>query len=105
VIYLIVGVGPISVSDAFAKLVPDGCAPHEILGFPNSEEQPIGANDSGRIQFFENGVITLRDGEGEMWVRPRSDLAPVIYVDLRDSEPDILTNIPPEPEDDGFVDD
>ena len=105
VIYLIAGVGPISVSDAFAKLVTDGCAPHEVLGFPTSEEQPIGANDSGRIQFFENGVITLRDGNGEMWVRPRSDLAPVIYVDLRDSESDILTNIPPEPEDDGFVDD
>jgi len=82
VIYLIAGVGPISVSDAFAKLVPDGCAPHEVLGFPTSGEQPIGANDSGRIQFFENGVITLRDGNREMWVRPRSDLAPVIYVDL-----------------------
>jgi hypothetical protein len=104
-IYLIAGVGPISVSDAFAKLVPDGCAPHEVLGFPTSQEQPIGANDSGRIQFFENGVITLRDGNGEMWVRPHSDLAPVIYVDLRDSEPDIWTNVPPEPEDDGFVDD
>lgn len=104
-VYSIVGVGPISVSDAIAKLVPDGCAPHEVLGFPTSEEQPIGANDPGRIQFFENGVITLRDGNDEMWMRSRSELAPVIYVDHRAGEPDFLLNIPPEPEDDGFVDD
>jgi hypothetical protein len=94
---------PIAVSDAFAKLLPDGCAPHEVLGFPASEEQPIGASESGRIQFFENGVITLQDGHGEMWVRPQSDLAPVIYVDHRASEPDFLLNIPDEPEDDGFL--
>jgi hypothetical protein len=104
-IYRELGTNPISVSDEFAKLVPDGCAPHEVIGFPSSEEEPIGASESGRIQFFKNGVITLRDGNGEMWVHPQSDLAPVIYVDLRDSEPDILTKIPPEPEDDGFVDD
>jgi hypothetical protein len=94
--------GPIAVSDAFAKLVPDGCAPHEVLGFPESEEQSIG--ESGRIQVFENGVLTLRDGNGEMWVRPQSDLAPVIYVDHRASEPG-WTDFPSEPEDDGFVDD
>jgi hypothetical protein len=105
VIYLIVGVGPISVSDTFAKLVPEGCAPHEVLGFPTSEEQSIGPNESGRIQFFENGVITLRDGHGEMWARPQSDLGPVIYVDHRVAEPDFLLNIPSEPEDDGFEDD
>ena len=55
---------PIAVSDAFAKLLPDGCAPHEVIGFPTSEEQPIGASESGRIQFFKNGVITLQDGRG-----------------------------------------
>jgi uncharacterized protein with LGFP repeats len=103
-IYLIVGAGPISVSDAFANLVPDDCAPHEILGFPTSEEQPIGASESDRIQFFENAVVTLRDGNGEMWVRLHSDLAPIIYVDHRASETE-WPDFPPEPEDDGFVDD
>jgi hypothetical protein len=102
-VYLISGIGPIAVSDKFVKCVPDSCLPHELLGIPVSEEQPIGPSRSGRIQFFENGVITLQDGHSDMWVRPQSDLAPVIYVDHRVSEPDFLLNIPSEPEDDGFV--
>jgi len=40
------------------------------LGNPVSEEQPVGADGSGRIQFFENGVITLRNGERQIWLRP-----------------------------------
>ena len=103
-VYLISGIDPIAVSNVFAKLIPDGCAPHEVLGFPTSEEQSIGPNESGRIQFFENGVITLRDGHGDIWARPQSDLGPVIYVDRRVSEPDFFWNLPPEPEDDGFED-
>lgn len=102
-VYLISEIGPIAVSDTLAKSVPDSCLPHELLGIPVSEEQSIGPNGPGRIQFFENGVITLRDGHSDMWVRPQSDLAPVVYVDHRVSEPDFLLNIPSEPEDDGFV--
>jgi uncharacterized protein with LGFP repeats len=102
-IYLVSGIGPIVVSDTLAMCVPDNCLPHELLGIPVSEEQFIGPDESDCIQFFENGVITLRDGRAEMWVRPQSDLAPVIYVDHRVSEPDFLSNIPSEPEDDGFV--
>lgn len=102
-VYLVSGIGSIAVSDTLAKSVPDSCFPHELLGIPVSEEQSIGPNESGRIQFFENGAITLRDGHSDMWVRPQSDLAPVIYVDHRVSEPDFLLNIPSEPEDDGFV--
>jgi hypothetical protein len=40
------------------------------LGFPVIEEQPAGEDGSGRIQFFENGVVTLRDGKREIWLRP-----------------------------------
>jgi hypothetical protein len=40
------------------------------LGLPVSEDQPIGADGSGRIQFFDNGTVTLRDGEREIWLRP-----------------------------------
>jgi hypothetical protein len=43
------------------------------LGFPLTEEQPAGADGSGRIQYFEKGVITLRDGKREIWLRPDSD--------------------------------
>lgn len=39
------------------------------LGFPVSEEEPVGWEDD-RIQFFENGVVTLRAGKREAWLRP-----------------------------------
>jgi hypothetical protein len=35
-----------------------------------SDEQPIGADWSGRIKFFRNGVVTLSDGKREVWLRP-----------------------------------
>ena len=61
---------PITVPAAVIKLV--GNDPHlrGRLGFPVSEEQPVGADGSGRIQYFEYGVITLRDGKRETWLRP-----------------------------------
>jgi uncharacterized protein with LGFP repeats len=39
------------------------------LGFPVSEEEPVGWADD-RIQFFENGVVTLRAGKRAAWLRP-----------------------------------
>jgi uncharacterized protein with LGFP repeats len=44
------------------------------LGSPVSEEQPIGAG-ADRIQFFDNGNVTLRDGRREIWVHPKSGAA------------------------------
>jgi hypothetical protein len=41
------------------------------LGSPVSEQQPIG-NGPDRIQFFENGNVTLRDGKREIWLRPNT---------------------------------
>lgn len=41
------------------------------LGFPVAAEQPSG-NGGDRLQFFENGVVTLRDGKREVWVRPHT---------------------------------
>ena len=41
------------------------------LGLPVTEEQPVGPQGSDRIQFFVNGVVTLRDGRREIWLRPR----------------------------------
>lgn len=42
------------------------------LGWPVSDERPIGPGDSDRIQFFQNGNVTVRDGKREIWLRPRS---------------------------------
>jgi len=41
----------------------------ERLGFPVAAEEPAG-NGVGRWQFFENGVVTFRDGKLHVWVRP-----------------------------------
>jgi hypothetical protein len=41
------------------------------LGLPIADEQPAGSSGD-RLQFFENGVVTLRDGKREVWVRPNA---------------------------------
>jgi hypothetical protein len=42
-----------------------------ILGWPVSEEEPIGTGPD-RIQFFERGAVTLRDSERRILVYPES---------------------------------
>jgi hypothetical protein len=49
---------------------PDGGT---ILGWPVSEEEPIGT-ETDRIQFFERGVVTLRDGERRFLVYAESQV-------------------------------
>lgn len=46
--------------------------PREPLGFPVTEERPIGTGESDRIQFFQHGVVTRRDGRYEVWIGPGS---------------------------------
>lgn len=70
VIYWQIETDPIAVSNAVLDLIDQGGRLVGSLGFPVSEEQPAGADGSGRIQFFEKGVVTLRDGKREMWLRP-----------------------------------
>jgi uncharacterized protein with LGFP repeats len=55
------------------------------LGWPISAEKPVGDSFGERIQFFENGVVTLRDGRREVWVRPVHEVwvAPVAPSDDR----------------------
>lgn len=71
-IYWRPGANPVAV-----PIVPSELTKQEIelrgkLGFPLTEEQPVGDDGSGRIQYFENGVATLRDGKREIWLRPES---------------------------------
>jgi hypothetical protein len=42
------------------------------LGWPVSPEKPVGGSAEETIQYFENGVVTLRDGNREIWLRPQS---------------------------------
>jgi uncharacterized protein with LGFP repeats len=41
----------------------------ERLGWPTSEEFAAGKDETVRIQFFDNGVVTLRDGKREICLR------------------------------------
>jgi uncharacterized protein with LGFP repeats len=42
----------------------------ERLGLPVSPEKAIDGSDGETIQHFEQGIVTRRDGQREMWLRP-----------------------------------
>ena len=52
-----------------AETVNLAASPLEPLGWPVSEEKPVAGRTGERIQFFENGVVTVRDGRREIWLR------------------------------------
>jgi uncharacterized protein with LGFP repeats len=70
VIYWRPGAATIAIPRAVVDLIAQDPDLGGRLGLPVSEEQPAGEDGSGRIQFFEDGVITLRDGKREIWLRP-----------------------------------
>lgn len=47
------------------------------LRWPTSDEETFGENNDRRIQFFERGVITVRDGKREIWLRPPPETEPL----------------------------
>lgn len=57
------GHSPVPVASATVELIGNR------IGWPVSEEQPAGSG-TDRIQYFEDGVVTLRDGQREFWLRP-----------------------------------
>ncbi len=64
---------PFAVPAATMELISSDEAIRPILGLPVSEDEPVGADGSSRIQFFENGTVTVRDGRREIWLRPQRD--------------------------------
>jgi hypothetical protein len=76
----------IAVPSESAKLAGDR------LGWPVSQEQPIG-DGADRIQFFDGGAVILREGKYEIWARshqgePQSVPEPAFRRDqLRQKEP------------------
>lgn len=61
----------IAVPRAFNEVISEDLSRlRERLGFPVTEEWSIDASGINRIQFFENGVVTLRNGKREIWLRP-----------------------------------
>jgi hypothetical protein len=64
--------GAFAVSNATLNAISQDPASQEKLGWPVSEDRPIGADGSDRIQFFDDGNVTVRDGNHEIWLRPDS---------------------------------
>lgn len=62
--------GPLSIDKSTLEFIDLDREMRGKIGYPVSEQQVIGENDSGRIQFFDNGIITVRDGRHEIWMRP-----------------------------------
>jgi uncharacterized protein with LGFP repeats len=63
-IYHLAGHSPAAVPAETVELAGDR------LGWPVSQEKPVGGSDDETIQYFANGVVTLRGGKREMWLRP-----------------------------------
>jgi hypothetical protein len=59
----------VAVPSATMMLIRSDKSIESRLGFPLTAEQPAGEGDDG-WQFFENGVVTVRDGNRQVWVRP-----------------------------------
>jgi len=61
----------IAVPRAFNEVISEDLSRlRERLGFPVTEEWPIDASGINRVQFFETGVATLRNGKRDIWLRP-----------------------------------
>jgi hypothetical protein len=81
-IYLRSKSGPVAVRKAVDDYIFQDRDLLKRLGFPVSEEQPVGEDGSGCIQYFQNGVVTLRDGKYEVWVRPDPKSEPPVEQDF-----------------------
>jgi uncharacterized protein with LGFP repeats len=58
---------PIAVADLIDAFLTGTPALLSRLGWPKSEEKLIGLDGTELIQFFDNGVITVKDGKAKAW--------------------------------------
>jgi uncharacterized protein with LGFP repeats len=60
---------PLAVPAASMELIWRDEGMKERIGFPVTAEEQTGTSDD-RWQFFQNGVVTVKDGNRQVWVRP-----------------------------------
>lgn len=72
-IFLAQGPGIIAVRRDVADYLSEHDSEHLRLGFPMQPEQDIGTSAGERVQFFEHGVVTVRGGTVEGWLRMKSE--------------------------------
>jgi hypothetical protein len=75
--------GPVAVSREVLPYVDKRHGLHGVLGFPVSQEEALGAGGGSRIQFFEHGLVTIRDDIIEVWTRypavPHEPIEPISH--------------------------
>ncbi|MEV4138433.1 hypothetical protein AB0J72_40465 [Dactylosporangium sp. NPDC049742] len=62
--------GAVAVSRVVADLLAGDAGLTRRLGFPVTAERPMLHDVDDGVQYFEHGVVTVRDGVAEAWVRP-----------------------------------
>jgi hypothetical protein len=60
---------PVAVPAASLALIRQNERTRKRLGFPVTAEEPAGPGHD-RWQFFQNGVVTVKDGKRQIWLRP-----------------------------------
>jgi uncharacterized protein with LGFP repeats len=66
--------GPVPVKREVLDYIAEQLYPDERLGFPIEEAQSLGSGDDDCIQFFEHGVVTVRDRLIQAWLDPAKHL-------------------------------
>ena len=83
------GVDPISVRKVVEDHIFQDLDLLAQLGFPVSEEQPVGTGTADTIQFFQRGAVTCRDDKCEILLHPErksvKDLRPPVAEEDRQS--------------------
>ncbi|WP_433380975.1 hypothetical protein ACQPZX_16270 [Actinoplanes sp. CA-142083] len=60
----------IEVRKAVIEMFASSPGLERTLGFPREVEKRLAESDDDAVQFFENGVVTIRGGRAQAWVRP-----------------------------------
>jgi uncharacterized protein with LGFP repeats len=60
----------IAVRKAVVKVFASAPGLERQLGFPREDEQRLADGEDDAVQFFQNGVVTIRGGRAQAWIRP-----------------------------------
>jgi uncharacterized protein with LGFP repeats len=70
------GYGSVPVSGAIMEYLSQHGGLRQRLGFPVKKARSLVSGDDEQVQFFEHGIVTIRNGVTEGWVRPHDTLPP-----------------------------
>jgi LGFP repeat len=78
------GCDPVAVASEIMELIGEDSPPWGQLGIPVSAEKVVASAGDESIQFFANGIVTLRDGKREIWLRRESQRPSISIPPIQD---------------------